>query len=211
VHESQSRLWENIVARGRPFWEHFYPLLQRAFPGQLADVTLDTFYRAINKVARSLIRTDADELTYNLHVMLRFDLEAALLEGRLRVKDLPEAWRAAMQADLGTEPPDDRDGCLQDVHWYYGGVGGSFQGYTIGNILSAQIYAAALAAHPQIPAEIAAGEFGTLHGWLRERLYRHGRKFPPDDLIARATGSAPNAAPYLAYLRGKYGELYHLA
>ena len=120
---------------------------------------LDTFYRAINKVERSLIRTDADEVTYNLHVMLRFDLELDLLEGRLAVKDIPDAWRARMQADLGLAPPDDRDGCLQDVHWYYGGIGGGFQGYTIGNILSAQFYAAAVKAHPGIPSEIAAGEF----------------------------------------------------
>src|SRR2546423_7709205 len=143
VHESQSRLWEIVVARSRGFWEHYYPLLQRTFPDALGGVPLDTFYRAINKVERSLIRTDADEVTYNLHIMLRFDLELRLLEGRLRVKDLPEAWRAAMQADLGVTPPDDRDGCLQDVHWYNGAIGGAFQSYTIGNILSAQVYAAA--------------------------------------------------------------------
>ena len=130
---------------------------------------LDTFYRAINKVERSLIRTDADEVTYNLHVMLRFDLELDLLEGRLAVKDLPEAWRARFKADFGIAPPDDRDGCLQDVHWYGGSVGGAFQGYTIGNILSAQFYAAALKAHPGDPAARSpTGEFGTLHGWLRE-------------------------------------------
>ena len=135
VHESQSRLWENVVGRGRAFWEHFFPALQRLFPDQFEGVPLDTFYRAINKVERSLIRTDADEVTYNLHVMMRFDLELDLLEGRLAVKDMPDAWRARMQADLGIEPPDDRDGCLQDVHWYGGGIGGGFQGYTIGNIL----------------------------------------------------------------------------
>jgi carboxypeptidase Taq len=210
VHESQSRLWENIVARSRAFWEHYYPLLQNAFPDQFGQVALETFYRAINKVERSLIRTDADEVTYNLHIMLRFDLEAALLEGRLRVQDLPEAWRAAMQADLGVVPPDDRDGCLQDVHWYFGGVGGSFQGYTIGNILSAQFYAAALKARPEITAEIGKGEFGTLHGWLKANLYRHGRKYQPAELIERATGDPMSTAPYLAYLRAKYGELYRL-
>ena len=142
-------------------------------------MSLDTFYRAINRVERSLIRTDADEVTYNLHVMLRFDLELDLLEGRLQVKDLPDAWRARMQADLGLAPPDDRDGCLQDVHWYAGGIGGGFQGYTIGNILSAQFYAAALKAHPEIPREIESGQCETLHGWLREHVYRHGRKFTP--------------------------------
>jgi carboxypeptidase Taq len=210
VHESQSRLWENVVGRGRAFWEHFYPALRRVYPGQFDGVPLDTFYRAINKVERSLIRTDADEVTYNLHVMLRFDLELDLLEGRLAVKDIPDAWRARMQADLGLEPRDDRDGCLQDVHWYYGSIGGAFQGYTIGNILSAQFYAAAVKASPGIPSEIAAGEFGTLHRWLTDNLYRHGSKFTPNDLIKRATGEPMTMRPYLAYLRGKYGELYSL-
>ena len=210
VHESQSRLWENLVGRSRGFWEHFYPALRKAFPAQLKGVPLETFYRAINKVERSLIRTDADEVTYNLHVMLRFGLELDLLESRLKVKDLPEAWRARFKADLGLEPPDDRDGCLQDVHWYGGGVGGVFQSYTIGNILSAQLYAAAVEAHPGIPGEIKRGEFGTLHGWLRESLYRHGSKFQPDEIVRRASGKAMTIEPYIAYLRNKYGELYEL-
>ena len=210
VHESQSRLWENVVARSRGFWAHYYPALQRTFPDQLARVPLAAFHRAINKVARSLIRTDADEVTYNLHVMLRFDLEQQLLEGKLDVTDLPEAWRAAMQADLGIVPPDDRDGCLQDVHWYSGNVGGGFQSYTIGNILGAQFYAAALKTHPDIPGEIGAGEFSTLHGWLRDNLYRHGSKFAPNNLVKRVTGSAMSMKPYLEYLHGKYGELYRL-
>jgi carboxypeptidase Taq len=210
VHESQSRLWENVVGRSRGFWQHFYPALRGAFPAQFGKVPLDTFYRAINKVERSLIRTDADEVTYNLHVMLRFDLELDLLEGRLKVKDLPEAWRARFVEDFGIAAPDDRDGCLQDVHWYGGSVGGAFQGYTIGNILSAQFYAAALKAHPEIPQEIARGEFGTLHAWLTKKLYRHGRKFGPDEIVKRATGKAMTIAPYMAYLRNKYGELYRL-
>jgi carboxypeptidase Taq len=210
VHESQSRLWENVVARSQGFWEHFYPLLQRAFPDQFARVPLAAFHRAINKVSRSLIRTDADEVTYNLHVMLRFDLELKMLEGKLRVKDLPEAWRAGMQESLGIVPPDDRDGCLQDVHWFSGGIGGGFQSYTIGNILAAQFYAAALKAHPEIPDEIAHGEFRTLHTWLRDNIYQHGSKFPPNLLVKRATGSAMRMEPYLDYLRGKYGALYRL-
>jgi carboxypeptidase Taq len=210
VHESQSRLWENVVGRSRGFWEHYFPALQRLYPDQVADVPLDTFYRAINKVERSLIRTDADEVTYNLHVMLRFDLELDLLEGRLAVKDLPDAWRARMKADLGIAPDDDRDGCLQDVHWYYGGLGGGFQGYTIGNILSAQFFAAAVKAQPGIPSEIAVGEFRTLHGWLTDNIYRHGSKFTPNDLVARATGEPMTMRPYIAYLRNKYGALYSL-
>lgn len=209
VHESQSRLWENVVGRSRRFWRHFYPVLQNTFRDQLARVALETFYRSINKVERSLIRADADEVTYNLHVMLRFDLELDLLEGRLRVADLPEAWHAGMQAVLGVTPRDDRDGCLQDVHWYSGGIGGAFQSYTIGNVLSAQIYAAALNAHPQIPGEIENGEFGTLHGWLKENLYRHGRKYRPNEIVERIAGGL-SVQPYLAYLREKYGELYRL-
>ena len=210
VHESQSRLWENVVGRSRRFWEYLYPHLSRTFPQPFASLPLDTFYRAINKVQTSLIRTDADEVTYNLHVMLRFDLELQLLEGTLRVKDLPEAWRERMRSDLGVVPPDDRDGCLQDVHWYGGSIGGLFQGYTIGNILAAQFFAAATKAHPEIPDEIARGEFGTLHGWLREHIYRHGRKFTPSELVERATGEPMTMVPYLKYLRGKYGELYRL-
>jgi carboxypeptidase Taq len=210
VHESQSRLWENIVGRGHRFWEHFYPALQRVFPDRLSNIQFEAFYRAINKVQRSLIRTDADEVTYNLHVMMRFELEIDMLEGRLQVKDLPEAWRARMQSDLGVVVPDDRDGCLQDVHWYGGSVGGGFQGYTIGNILSAQFYAAAVSAHPDIAREIAAGEFATLHAWLRTHLYQHGRKFTPNEIVARATGGAIRIAPYMAYLHEKYGALYHL-
>ena len=210
VHESQSRLWENLVGRSRPFWEHYYPALQRTFPDQLGSVPLDAFYRAINKVARSLIRTDADEVTYNLHIMLRFDLELRLLEGRLRIEDLPEAWRAGMMADIGVAPSDSRDGCLQDVHWYAGGIGGGFQSYTIGNILSAQFFGAATRTHPDISSEIAGGRFGTLRGWLTENVYRHGRTLPPDELVARATGGPMTTAPYLAYLRGKYGALYRL-
>jgi carboxypeptidase Taq len=210
VHESQSRLWENVVARSRGFWEHFYPQLQRTFADQLAGVTLDTFHCAINKVARSLIRTDADEVSYNLHVMLRFDLELDLLEGRLRVQDLPEAWHEGMRAALGVAPQDDRDGCLQDVHWYAGSIGGAFHSYTIGNILSAQFHAAAVAAHPEIPREIASGTFATLHGWLREHVYRPGRKYPPNELIERVTGGPMCTQPYLTYLRAKYGEIYRL-
>ena len=210
VHESQSRLWENVVGRSSGFWEHFYPSLQRAFSEQLGSVPIAVFHRAINKVTRSIIRTDADELTYNLHIMLRFDLELQLLEGKLRVKDLSEAWRAAMQADLGVAPADDRDGCLQDVHWYSGYIGGRFQSYAIGNILSAQFYAAALLAHPDIPREIAGGEFRTLHSWLRDNVYQHGGKFTPNHLIERATGAAMSITPYFDYLRKKYAALYRL-
>lgn len=210
VHESQSRLWENVVGRGRGFWQHFYPALREAFPGAFDDVGEEVFYRAINKVQRSLIRTGADEVTYNLHVMMRFDLELDLLEGRLAVKDLPEAWRARIAADLGVAPDSDRDGCMQDVHWYAGPVGGGFQGYAIGNILSAQLFAAAVDAHPEIGAEIAGGTFGTLRRWLGDHVWRHGRKFDPENLVSAATGSPLTIVPYMRYLRDKYGALYRL-
>jgi carboxypeptidase Taq len=199
-----------VVARSRGFWQHFYPLTQQTFPDALARVPLDTFYRAINKVEPSCIRTDADEVTYNLHIMLRFDLELKMLDGRLPVEDLPEAWREGMRADLGVLPPDDRDGCLQDVHWCSGAIGGAFHSYTLGNILSAQLYAAAVAAHPEIPREIAQGRCTTLHHWLRENIYRHGRKHQPNELVERASGGPMSLAPYLAYLRAKYTEIYRL-
>jgi carboxypeptidase Taq len=210
VHESQSRLWENVVGRSRRFWIHFYPRLQATFPDQLGSVSLDTFYRAVNKVESSLIRTDADEVTYNLHVMMRLDFEMEMLEGKLAVRELPEAWRERFRADLGIVPPNDRDGVLQDVHWYGGLIGGRFQGYTLGNILSAQFYEAALEAHPEIPDEVEHGAFNTLHTWLKDQIYQHGRKFTASELVERVTGSPMSTNPYVEYLRGKYGELYHL-
>lgn len=208
VHESQSRTWENIVGRSRPFWEHYYPKLQATFPEQLKGVSLDEFHRAINKVQRSLIRTDADEVTYNLHVMLRFDLELALLEGALEVRHLPDAWNDRYRSDLGTVAPDDRDGVLQDVHWFGGLIGGAFQGYTLGNILSGLFFDAALKAHPTIMDEIGQGKFDTLHGWLRENIYQYGRKYTTEELVQRVTGGALTIEPYINYLRTKYGELY---
>ena len=210
VHESQSRLWENLVGRSRGFWEHFYPRLQESFPAQLKGVALDTFYRAVNRVERSLIRVDADEVTYNLHVMLRFDLELDLLEGKLAVKDLARVWRERVEADLGRPVPDDRNGVLQDVHWFAGRIGGVFQGYTLGNILSAQFYDAAVQANPGIPGDICRGEFAPLHGWLKENIYRHGAKFTAPELVKRVTGSDLTIEPYLDYLWGKYQPLYGL-
>jgi carboxypeptidase Taq len=210
IHESQSRLWENQVGRSRPFWQRYYPQLQAVFPNQLQNVSLETFYRAINKVQNSLIRTEADELTYNLHVMIRFDLELALLEGSLEVKDLPQVWHERYQSDLGIRAPSDKDGVLQDVHWFGGFVGGAFQGYTLGNIMSALFFEKALQAHPTIPEEIAAGNFATLHNWLRENIYQYGRKFTADELIQRVTGNPLTIAPYLRYLNLKFGDLYDL-
>jgi carboxypeptidase Taq len=210
VHESQSRLWENRVGRSRGFWEFNYPRLQAVFPEQLGSVPLETFYRAANKVERSLIRVEADEVTYNLHVMIRFDLELAMLEGNLAVRDLPEAWRERYKADLGIAPPTDRDGAMQDVHWYGGAIGGAFQGYTLGNILGAQFYDAALKAHPDIPDQIAGGQCSTLLAWLRENIYQYGSKYTASELVKRVTGGTLAIEPYMRYLRTKYGELYRL-
>jgi carboxypeptidase Taq len=184
--------------------------LQAKFPTQLKGVSLDKFYRAINKVQRSLIRTDADEVTYDLHVMLRFDIELALLEGNLLVRDLPEYWHVRYQADMGLRAPDDRDGVMQDVHWFAGMVGGSFQGYTLGNVLGAQFFAKALEAHPEITREMAQGKFDTLHAWLVDNIYQHGSKFTAQELVERVCGAPLSIEPYISYLKAKYGELYKL-
>jgi len=210
LHESQSRLWENLVGRGLPFWRYFYPQLQAQFPAQLGAVPLERFYRAINKVERSLIRVEADEVTYNLHVMLRFDLELDLLDGKLAIRDLPDAWNQRMHADLGVTPPNHALGVMQDIHWFWGAIGGGFQGYTLGNLMSAQIYAAACHAVPEIPAQLEAGEFAPLRGWLAENLYRHGAKFTPPEVLERITGEPLAVEPYMRYLRTKYGEFYAL-
>jgi carboxypeptidase Taq len=208
VHESQSRLWENLVARSFEFWEHFYPQLQSAFPKQLSAVPLKTFHRAINRVSRSLIRTDADEVSYNLHVMIRFDLELDLLEGRLKIADLPHAWNERYRADLGLVPKTLSEGVLQDVHWFHGGViGGVFQGYTIGNILSAQLFAAAQKDLPQLSDSLRKGEFSNLREWLKTHLHQHGRKYEGPDLIMRATGQVLDSSYYLNYLEKKYAML----
>jgi carboxypeptidase Taq len=210
THESLSRLWENLVGRSLGFWEFFYPRLQAVFPEQLGTVSLDRFYRVINKVRPSFIRVEADEVTYNLHIMLRFDLERDLLEGRLAAADAPEAYRARFEADLGITPPDDRDGVMQDIHWFGHFLGAGYLGYTLGNIMSAQFFEAALRAHPEIPDEIERGEFGTLHSWLKENVYQHGRKFTALELIERVTGQPLTIEPYVRYLRNKYGRLYQL-
>jgi carboxypeptidase Taq len=210
VHESQSRLWENIVGRSYGFWQFFYPQLQAAFPAQLKAVPLDTFYRAINKVGRSLIRTDADEVTYNLHVMIRFDLELQMLEGSLDVRDLPEAWNERYRSDLGIVPESDSNGVLQDVHWYSGQIGGMFQCYTLGNLMSAQFFEAALAAHPEISTKIARGDFDTLHNWLKGNIYQHGCKYTAAELIGGVTGAPLGIEPFIRYIRQKYGQLYKL-
>jgi carboxypeptidase Taq len=203
VHESQSRLWENMVGRSRPFWEHFFPRLKQACPQQLRDVSVDAFYRAINRVQPTLIRVEADEATYNLHIMLRVELELALIDGSLRPSDLPDVWNAKMQEYLGLTPPDDAKGVLQDIHWS-AGLFGYFATYTLGNVIAAQLWQRFGDVHPQRDEDIAGGDFSALLSWLRSELHRHGRKFEPKELVERITGSPVDPEPYLRYLEEKY-------
>jgi len=209
LHESQSRMWENLVGRSRPFWEGFYPRLQEYFPAQLGNVSLDTFYKGINRVEPSLIRIEADEATYNLHIMLRLETEISLMEGRLEVKDLPEVWNTRMQEYLGLTPPDDAHGVLQDVHWS-SGLMGYFSTYALGNLVSAQLWERINADIPDLTGQIRRGEFSALLGWLREKVHRHGAKLEPQELVQRVTGSKIDPAPYVRYLKSKYGEIYGL-
>jgi carboxypeptidase Taq len=209
LHESQSRMWENLVGRSLPFWEHFYPRLQEYFPSQLGNVDLKTFYKGINQVKPSLIRVEADEATYNLHIMLRLEIEIALIEGSLQVKDLPEAWNSRMQDYLGLTPPDDRDGVLQDVHWADGYIG-YFSTYALGNLVSVQLWECINADIPDLPDQIRRGEFAILLGWLRDKIHRHGTKFEAQELIERVTGSRIDPAPYMRYLTTKYSDIYGL-
>lgn len=207
VHESQSRMWENLVGRSKDFWIYAYPLLQKRFPAQLGNVSLDTFYKGINRVQPSLIRVEADEATYNLHIMLRLELEIALIEGTIDVKDLPQAWNYRIEQYLGITPPNDSVGVLQDVHWS-GGMIGYFSTYALGNLISSQLWEVVNRDIPSLSAEIRKGEFGALLGWLREKIHQHGAKYQPQELVQMVTGSKIDPAPYVRYLRTKYGEIY---
>ena len=205
LHESQSRLWENVIGRSLPFWQWFYPQFQDGF-AVLADVPLETFHRAVNRARPSLIRVDADETTYGLHIILRFGLEQELLFGGLDTKDLPERWNDRMEELVGIRPPDDRRGVLQDVHWA-GGLFGYFPTYQLGNVLSVQIWERLLADVPDAYEQIGQGSFGEIYEWLRERLYRHGRKFTPSETILRVAGGPIDPEPYLRYLADKNASL----
>ncbi|MGZ8782140.1 MAG: carboxypeptidase M32, partial [Gaiellaceae bacterium] len=202
-HESQSRLWENMVGRSLPFWSHFFPELQRTFPDALGDATLDDWYRSVNWVEPSLIRVEADEATYNLHIILRFELEQELLAGSIAPEDLPEIWNQRMRDYLGVDPPNDAVGVLQDMHWAIGAIG-YFSTYALGNVISGQLWERIGAEIPDLHDGFERGEFGALAAWLQEHLWRHGRKFTPRELIERVTGGGLDPEPYLRYLRGKY-------
>jgi len=209
IHESQSRLWENLVGRSLPFWKGFLPRLQDLFAAQLADVDLMPFYRAINKVEPSLIRVEADEATYNLHIMLRFELEIALAEDRLPVADLPAAWNEKTREYLGLTPPNDAQGVMQDVHWSSGALG-YFPTYALGNLVASQLWEKISADLPGLAGKIERAEFGDLLEWLRFHIHRHGSKFEATELLQRVVGGGLSAAPYLKYLETKFGEIYGL-
>ena len=209
LHESQSRMWENLVGRGLPAWRFFYPQLQGAFPAQFGNVELDEYYRAINKVEPSLIRVEADEATYNLHIILRFELEQQILSGEIALEDLPEAWNERMKEYLGIDVPDDAQGVLQDVHWS-GGAIGYFPTYALGNVISVQLWEQLRAELPDLDSQFERGEFGDLAGWLRENLHRHGRKYTSREILERITGGGMDPGPYLRYLREKLGDIYGL-
>ncbi len=210
IHESQSRMLENLVGRSREFWTHFYPRAQKIFADQLSDISLDDFYAGINKVQPALIRTNADEVTYNLHVMIRFDLELAMLEGDLAIRDLPGAWRDRYESDLGVSPSTDAKGVLQDVHWFAGIIGGSFQGYTLGNIIASQFFEQAQTQIPDFFELLQSGEFNPLQDWLVENVHVHGSKYEPAELIERVTGKGLDVQPLIRHLRSKFGSLYDL-
>lgn len=207
IHESQSRLWENQVGRSREFWNHYYPVLAGLFPQQLAGIDLDAFLKAINKVEASFIRVESDEVTYNLHIVLRFELELALFDGALEANGLEAAWNEGMRRNLGIVPPTASQGFLQDVHWSCGLLG-YFPTYTLGNLRAAQLFSAAGAGLPGLTASIASGRFGGLKDWLVENIHCHGRRFTGDELMEKATGEKTRTAPFLDYLERKYAGLY---
>ncbi len=206
IHESQSRLWENYVGRSLPFWRHFHPALRGMFPA-MADVRLEDWHFAINHVEPSLIRVEADEVTYGLHIMLRFELERRMLDGKLAVSDVPEAWNAGMRDLLGITPARDAEGCLQDIHWSQGTFG-YFPTYLLGTLYAAQIFAAARRALPDMDAQFERGEFAPLLSWLRTNVHSQGRRYRATELVQRITGEAPSDRPFVEYLRSKFRPLY---
>ena len=203
IHESQSRTWENLVGRSRGFWRWFYPQLQPLFPAALGSIDEDTFVRAVSAIRPGPIRGDADEATYGLHIILRFELEQELLSGRVAIHDLPEAWNARIKHYLGVDVPDDAHGVLQDMHWAVG-LFGYFPTYQLGNVISVQIWEVAQRELGDLEEQFARGEFGPLREWLREHIYRHGSIYPPRELLRRVTGSDLDPEPYLQYLQTKF-------
>jgi carboxypeptidase Taq len=209
IHESQSRLWENLVGRSLPFWRAFFPRLQAIFSTQLRSVALEDFYRAINRVSPSLIRVEADEITYSLHIVLRFEIERAMLEGELSPADLPEVWREKMKEYLGLDVPDDRDGCMQDIHWAWGMIG-YFPTYTLGNLYSVQFFDQARRDISNLDGRIESGDLKCLTSWLREKIHRVGLRRLAGELCTEVTGRPLEADSYIRYLDNKFSEIYRL-
>lgn len=209
IHESQSRMWENMIGRSLPFWRHYHHEFVRLHAPRLDQRTPEDLYRAINRVEPSFIRVEADECTYNLHIILRFEIEVDLIEGRLRVDEVPECWNAKVKQYLGLDVPNDAKGCLQDIHWSHGAMG-YFPTYALGNLYAAQLFEQIQRDLPGLWADVERGDFAPLLGWLREHVHQYGRRLLPGELIEKATGAKPTAEPYLNYLRKKYGALYGL-
>jgi carboxypeptidase Taq len=209
IHESQSRLWENLVGRSRPFWKHFFPRLKEIFPSQLGNLNNETFYRGVNAVEPSLIRVEADEATYNLHIMLRLEMEIALMEGSMEAKDAPEAWNQKFKDYLGITPPDDAQGVLQDVHWSFGGFG-YFPTYALGNLVSIQLWEKMESEIGNTEDLIFKANFEPILGWLRENVHKYGAKYEPQELVQKITGSKISPEPYIRYLETKFGDIYGL-
>ena len=209
IHESQSRLWENCVGRGRPFWEFFFPRLAEAFPEAIEGIEPDDWLRAVNEVKPSFIRVEADEVTYNLHIILRFELERAVIDGNLDVADLPGAWNGKFKDLLGLDVPDDSLGVLQDVHWS-AGLFGYFPTYCLGNLYAAQFFAAARKQIDSLEEDFARGDFNPLLGWLRENIHKRGMSLPPRTLVREVTGEDLSAEYLINYLENRFGALYEL-
>ncbi|GMQ82246.1 MAG: carboxypeptidase M32 [Rhodothermia bacterium] len=209
MHESQSRLWENLVGRSRGFWSHYYPKAQNAFPDALGSVSEENFYRAINRVENSLIRVEADEVTYNLHIMVRFEVETEMLKGNISISDLPEAWNDRIEAYLGIRPSNDAEGVLQDIHWSLGAIG-YFPTYALGNLMSTQLFDQASSDIPNLAEQISSGSFEALLGWLRTHVHRHGRKKSANEILTDATGTGLSVESWIHYIRSKYEDIYGL-
>ena len=209
VHESQSRMWENLVGRSFAFWKHFYPRLKEIFPTQLGNIDLNTFYKGINIVEPSFIRVEADEATYNLHIMLRLELEIALMEGSLAIVDLPAAWNTKMKEYLGITPANDAEGVLQDIHWSCG-LFGYFPTYALGNLVSAQLWETLNKDLPELDAQIEQGKFSDLLTWLHKHVHQYGAKYEPQELVQKITGSKINPDAYIRYLQDKFGKIYNI-
>jgi carboxypeptidase Taq len=209
IHESQSRMWENIIGKSEAFWKHFYPKLQKDFPKPFKKLPLKEFLKTVNKVNPSLIRTEADEVTYNLHVILRFEIEKDMIEGKIKLEDLPEIWNSKVKKYLGIEVPNDTLGVLQDVHWSTGGIG-YFPTYSLGNLYSAQFYAAMKKNIPDIEKQISGGRFDQILGWLRKNIHNHGKIYKASELVKKVTGEKLSSKYFNEYIQKKYTDIYSL-